>query len=755
MRTLLTLLASSATLAAIGGMSVASDRPHVQDTVDAGVDSVPEAAIEIDQPDRPQLLHDNLRHLAVGDVMLIEGVALTDEETVDLAVQRFDVLTGDANVIVSGAGGDRFMSRPDVVLLRGYIQDRPGTRVFLGASPTATNGFLQVDGEVHIISTGPHREQAADQLAVSIARARDLFADALPGPGCQTDVHDPKFTPNGQPMHRAAARRGHSQSVARGSAPCRVIRMAIETDWQFTAIFGGDTNASAAYAMTLMAAVSEIFRNDLNISIVVPWLRVWSSDVDPYSAGSTGGRLGELRDEWVGNYDDIERELVHLLSGAGLGGGVAYLDVLCSYQWGYAVSANLGGSFPNPIVDNNHGNWDLMVTAHETGHNVGTGHTHDSYDPPIDNCGNGDVENNCEGADEGTIMSYCHTCPGGMSNININFHPGVVDYLLNLLPDRCDITAGPTTAAYDIASTLQDHEVTIDVLANDAAVSCDPAQVVLGSFDDVSTEGGSIELIASEGEGDPDMLMYTPPDGFAGNDSFTYELESGEVATVDINVVAPRPAEAITNNPVPGVRADYFIIPESSVLPDFGSLALNSTDVVSDVNYPSTGGAFATSGLSDLVAASFTGYYSARQLDFYTFYTNSDDGSRLYIGDQLVVENDGLHGMRERSGTIALAPGLHRIRVEFFENFGGAGLIVSVESSSQPKSPISSKSWTHEAAPCPGDGSADNVVDLADLLGVLAGWGQEGALPFDVTNDGVINLADLLAVLSNWGSTCE
>lgn len=40
----------------------------------------------------------------------------------------------------------------------------------------------------------------------------------------------------------------------------------------------------------------------------------------------------------------------------------------------------------------------------------------------------------------------------------------------------------------------------------------------------------------------------------------------------------------------------------------------------------------------------------------------------------LVIDNNGLHGRRERSGAITLTPGYHDIRVEFFENTDGAGL---------------------------------------------------------------------------------
>ncbi len=55
----------------------------------------------------------------------------------------------------------------------------------------------------------------------------------------------------------------------------------------------------------------------------------------------------------------------------------------------------------------------------------------------------------------------------------------------------------------------------------------------------------------------------------------------------------------------------------------------------------------------------------------YSFYTTSDDGSRLYVDGQLVVDNGGLHGPEEKSGTVRLAVGGHRLTVTFFEQGGG------------------------------------------------------------------------------------
>ena len=76
----------------------------------------------------------------------------------------------------------------------------------------------------------------------------------------------------------------------------------------------------------------------------------------------------------------------------------------------------------------------------------------------------------------------------------------------------------------------------------------------------------------------------------------------------------------------------------------------------------------------------FTGFISVPTNGVYTFYTNSDEGSKLYIGNSLVVDNDSLHKDQERSGQIGLKAGLHQITVDFFEKTGDQDLFVSYES---------------------------------------------------------------------------
>ncbi|HEV2481078.1 MAG TPA: glycoside hydrolase family 97 catalytic domain-containing protein [Puia sp.] len=75
----------------------------------------------------------------------------------------------------------------------------------------------------------------------------------------------------------------------------------------------------------------------------------------------------------------------------------------------------------------------------------------------------------------------------------------------------------------------------------------------------------------------------------------------------------------------------------------------------------------------------FTGWITIPETGVYTFYTVSDDGSELYIGDQKVVDNDGCHGDLERSGERALMAGKHRFTLDYFQNSSGQTLQVFIK----------------------------------------------------------------------------
>lgn len=111
------------------------------------------------------------------------------------------------------------------------------------------------------------------------------------------------------------------------------------------------------------------------------------------------------------------------------------------------------------------------------------------------------------------------------------------------------------------------------------------------------------------------------------------------------------------------------------------------------------------------IAFTFTGNLSIPAAGRYTFYTASDDGSRLYLGDRLVVKNDGEHALEERKGSIDLPVGEHPIMVTYFNNGGGAELQVSYEGPGLAKREIPAAALSHLSQPMIPLGEEKFVVE--------------------------------------------
>ena len=125
-------------------------------------------------------------------------------------------------------------------------------------------------------------------------------------------------------------------------------------------------------------------------------------------------------------------------------------------------------------------------------------------------------------------------------------------------------------------------------------------------------------------------------------------------------------------------------------------------------------------GDTDSFSIRFTGFINITTAGSYTFYTTSDDGSKLYIDGVQIVNNDGNHGSQERNGSVTLTTGFHDIEVLFFENTGGENLSVQYQGPSISKQNIP---FTILYSDCGGspppidttDTDGDGVIDVNDL----------------------------------------
>jgi len=96
----------------------------------------------------------------------------------------------------------------------------------------------------------------------------------------------------------------------------------------------------------------------------------------------------------------------------------------------------------------------------------------------------------------------------------------------------------------------------------------------------------------------------------------------------------------------------------------------------------------------------FEGLFEAAADGLYTFHVSSDDGSRLHVGNELVVDNDGLHAAHEVGGQVILRKGLHPIRLDYFQAGGARELVVQYEGPGIRRQTIPA-SALHRAAPAP------------------------------------------------------
>ncbi len=136
-----------------------------------------------------------------------------------------------------------------------------------------------------------------------------------------------------------------------------------------------------------------------------------------------------------------------------------------------------------------------------------------------------------------------------------------------------------------------------------------------------------------------------------------------------------------------GLAGDYYNVASfsGSTPPDpfDGPPAFSTVDPTVNFDW---GTGVLPSGASDYVTIRWHGQVQPLYSQTYTFYTTSDDGSRLWLNNQLVVDNWYAQPPTERSGTITLvAYQKYDLLMEYFERAGGAVAMLSWSSANQAK----------------------------------------------------------------------
>lgn len=151
----------------------------------------------------------------------------------------------------------------------------------------------------------------------------------------------------------------------------------------------------------------------------------------------------------------------------------------------------------------------------------------------------------------------------------------------------------------------------------------------------------------------------------------------------------------------------YHIKRNRTELPDFEKLKPAGPPIyTSSLNLPPQNFAEGFPGVTkrnEWFAIDYTGNFWIANPGMYTFSLLSDDGAKLYIDDQVVIDNDGLHPPEEKTGMADLKGGPHHIRVSYFQGpkyqvalvlkIAGAGQELHVFSTDELKPPPDPGQW--------------------------------------------------------------
>lgn len=187
-------------------------------------------------------------------------------------------------------------------------------------------------------------------------------------------------------------------------------------------------------------------------------------------------------------------------------------------------------------------------------------------------------------------------------------------------------------------------------------------------------EGLNIRYTTDGTEPTFNSQMYMK-EGFEINESTTVKARVFDgsnpvsaIAVAEFYKVEAQKAKAVTNLKS-GFSFSYYEGDWNQV-PNFGKLKSVKNGTIQTFDLSSR-------DREEYYGFEFSGYINVPESGAYRFYLRSDDGSQLFINDQMLVNNDGLHGMVEKEGLVVLEKGNHKIKVAYIQKTGGSDLLVN------------------------------------------------------------------------------
>ncbi len=369
------------------------------------IDALPEAKSALTKATLLNLKTEALKSAFAAKSEMIELTLPTSQESGDFVLEliRYRTVSDDFRVTTASSNGAPVPYTPGVHY-RGIVK---------GANQSIAAISIFEDEIIGVISTLEDGNMVIGKTTLSndqyiFYRERDLTISN--DFECGTDALD---------MSHIDLKR--MQDIANSGAaesPGDCVKVYIECEHDMYLEKGSVAN-TVNYMTGLFNVVAVLYQNE-SITTETSEIFVWDTP-DSYATSSSVDALIDFRNTRT----TFNGDLAHLVSrGAPAGGGVAWVDALCtSYNYAYSYVNSTYQVFPTY-------SWSVEVFTHEMGHNLGSPHTHacawNGNNTAIDGCGPAAGYNegcNAPVPAEGTIMSYCHLVGGVGINFNLGFGP--------------------------------------------------------------------------------------------------------------------------------------------------------------------------------------------------------------------------------------------------------------------------------------------------------------------------------------------
>lgn len=198
----------------------------------------------------------------------------------------------------------------------------------------------------------------------------------------------------------------------------------------------------------------------------------------------------------------------------------------------------------------------------------------------------------------------------------------------------------------------------------------DPTNVQITVPEDGTTNGGdpsNQDPNATDPNGSEDP-NGTDPDPTAGTGGGGGSTNPGTQDPADPD--APIFASCLDQPNSPIIAKVYELPVNTSKLPNFANMSSVDDVCISQLNIADRDFDQGFPGVQDLIewfGLDITFRVNVPASGNYTFTVNSDDGSKLYIDNALIIDNDGQHAQQEKSASVNLTQGVHNFHIKYFQ----------------------------------------------------------------------------------------